>query len=564
MKKHIFFTLLQLTFFIAQFANLNAQTDIIELDSCSGSAVKTVPFDKPFIIKLPIEAENVNKVFLIKKYKHLTLNETIVHYIEKSKMDKVLEIEKNYFWTKKTGGKNYLFISVADKYLFKPSQAYFIIPEFRQTNNSVLSFFDLYYQSTLDDKTRAKEALLRAQDSLSVYETHMRNIYGDFLNFGFMTLADMTGDRPAFARDPSTAFVNSLEKRYELSKKTFNLGLPIRSQSLLKSFMAFDTVTYAKLLSDKHLKNDAVVYLHGNNLLKNEIKNAVNDQVEITRLNNLLSGASSLNCFRCETADSGKDRFKDLNKRLFNIDSSLRQLNILQSTLVLLRHNGNPSVSLDDELRKTDTWLREFRASRDSLNVMGKQRKKIEDVIMDSVFVGKKFTYTQVFSGNTYMSFETRNKMLLTPDFGIVTSLNPSYRKSLQYAIIPYMGFHINMMAVDKDIPFTSYRKNPLQRLSLMVGWSLVNINKNPEYENFFANSSLLTGIGIRLSNAIRLTAGKQWLFKIGTDEANNQTRSLKAISYAGISFDLNIKQYLNGFLDILSGFGKSNESDSQ
>lgn len=560
MNKHFLLSTLVIIFYAFQSNYLNAQTDVIEIDSSTRSAVRAVPFDKPFLIKTQIEAESVKRVFLIKKFKNYTLDSTIAHYISKVKTYTVPGIKTNYFWTRKTGDKNFLFISIADDYLFKPSESYFIIPEFEQSDASAVAFFDLYYQSKLLGNRNQKAALTQAQVSLSKFETQMRKIYGDNLVFGFMTLSDFTTDT-AFARDPNTILVNFLEQRYELSKNIFTKGLPARSATLNTNFPSFDSITYMQLLSDSHLNKDAVTYLSGNNLSKNDIISDLNYLQQTTQLGSLLSGTINLGCIFCEKADTSSNTVKDLNKRLSNIDFSIKQLNMLQRSLYILKPMATTTSSIATGITRINTWLSELQLSKDSLCLMAKQRKKIEDVIMDSVFVGKTFTYTQILSGNTYMNFETRNKLLLTPDFGIVTPAITSEGKSLEYGIIPYLGFHINLMAVDKDITFKSYKKNPLQYFSIMVGWSLVNMNKNSAYANFFEKSSLLTGLGIRLNNIIRITAGSQWLFKLGLDATNNQTRTLYAIPYVGLSFDLNIKQYLNGFVDILSEIGKTNPS---
>lgn len=113
-------------------------------------------------------------------------------------------------------------------------------------------------------------------------------------------------------------------------------------------------------------------------------------------------------------------------------------------------------------------------------------------------------------------------------------------------------------MTVDKDLSFSSYKKNWKQRFSVMVGWSLVSMkNNDSKYTNFFEKSSLLTGIDFRFNNVIRITTGAQRLFKT-KDSHNNSARILQPFAFIGISFDLNIKQYFNGFTDLPSGIGKT------
>jgi hypothetical protein len=541
--------------------NLFAQTDLIEIDSATRAAVRTVPFDKPFLIKVPIEAESVNNIFLIKKHKNKSLDGTVAYYSSSPGGYKIPKIEKNYFWTKKTRGKNYLFISIADEYLFKPSESYFIIPDFRQTDASVINFFDAYYQSTISTGSTQAALLTKAEEHLSKFEGQMRKIYGNKIDFGFMTLDHFINNRKDFDSDTNTLRIDTLQQRYESSKSIANTGLASATTRLSANFPSFDSITSMQLFTGSTINKEATSYISGNNLFKNDLISDLSYLRQTNQLNNLLSGATALTCALCEQADISSNTVKELNKRAANIDSSIKQLNMLQRSLYLLKAKATPKSNVDTGITRINLWLRELEASKDAIVIMAKQRSKIEDIIMDSVFAGRKFTYTQILSGNTYMSFETRNKMLLTPDFGIVTSAITSEGKSLEYGIIPYLGFHINLMAVDKDITFKSYKKHPLQYFSLMVGWSLVNMKKDSAYANFFEKSSLLTGIGFRLNNAFRITAGTQWLFKLGLDANHQETRKLKAMPFIGLSFDLNVKQYLNGFTDLLSGIGKTNPS---
>ena len=68
----------------------------------------------------------------------------------------------------------------------------------------------------------------------------------------------------------------------------------------------------------------------------------------------------------------------------------------------------------------------------------------------------------------------------------------------------------------------------------------------------------MFTGVGYRINNVLRFSAGTEWLFKVGRDGNGDPTKKLASIPYIGISLDLDIKAYLNGFVDLLSGIGKT------
>lgn len=552
--------LLLLFFFSLGYRTVYAQIDVIEIDTITRAAVRTAPFDKPFLIKAQIETEEVKRVSIIPKIGYKTLDQTIAYYIKKNNGSyTVPQMEENYFWTRKIGDKNFLFISIADDYLFKPSKAYFIIPDYKQTDATVVSFFDLYYQASLGGSGAAAN-LARAEESLAAFETKMRKIYGP-LDFGFMTSTDFVTNRRGF----DSAFTKNLlvvYQRYQLSKTNFNNGLPARLTTLTTNLPSFDSLTYHQLNLDTSVNKEAVAYLTGKQYTKNDAVSDFSTINQTTQTSQILSGVLGLHCITCEKADASSDAPKDIAKRTTNLDSSIKQLLLLQRALYLLTPKNTaprrPTGNIATSISRINTWVEQLQQSKDSLNLLIKQRKKIENTIMDSIFVGKMFTYSQILAGNSYLNFETRNKLLLTPDFGIVTPSLFKAGKELEYGIIPYVGFHINLMAVDKDISYGSYKKSPLQYLSLMVGWSLVSMNKDSAYANFFEKSSFLTGVGYRLNNVIRVTGGLQWLFKLGVDDSKNPTRKLKPVPYVGLSFDLNIKQYLNGFVDLLSGIGKT------
>lgn len=532
-----------------------AQVDVIEIDSITRSAVRTAPFDKPFLIKTPIEAEGVKRVFLIQRAGRRTLYETINHYISTAGPGyQVPRLEPNYFWTRKIGDKNYLFISIADKYLFKPSESYFILPDLRQSDPSVIAFFDAFYQHTLAGGAPGP-ALTSARNHLERFDQQMRRIFGDNLIFGFMTLAHFDANMAAFTSAFNTIVLPTYVL-YDANKTAFGTGLPARVALLSANWPVFTAVTRRQLQLDATLNKEAIAYLSGKDYSKNDMIADLTAAGAAGLTADLLSGVRGLHCVRCEPLNINSNTVRDLSKRTANLDSSVRYLGQLQRALYLLTPTGDASVAAS--LTSIEVWIAQLQTSRGLLENMIQQRKTIEDKIMDNYFDGMGFTYTQVLGGNTYLNFETRNKLLLTPDFGVVTPSISGEGKGLDYGIIPYLGFHVNLMAVDKDIVYKSYRKHLLQRLSLMVGWSLVNLAKADKYDNFFEKSALLTGAGYRLNNVIRITTGAAWLFRLGVDQRGDPTRKLKAAPYLGLSFDLNIKQYLNGFTDLLSGIGKT------
>ncbi|MBK6499896.1 MAG: hypothetical protein IPG00_17740 [Saprospiraceae bacterium] len=215
------------------------------------------------------------------------------------------------------------------------------------------------------------------------------------------------------------------------------------------------------------------------------------------------------------------------------------------------------------EIIKIDNFLNQINKNKIELTDIISRRKEIDKVLFSRIFVGYGFFGLDILSGNSIMSFEARNKITLVPEFGIVTSAFNRKGKDLEYEIIPYIGFSINFMGINKDISFSSYTKDWKQRVSFGIGWSLVNLNKDAERASFFEKGSMLTGLGFRINNTIKATTGVQMYFDLSKDNLNNEIRKLAAVPYIGLSFDLSVKDFLGGFLDIIPGIGKSKNISS-
>jgi hypothetical protein len=549
------FTTAMLSLILAQ--QISAQADIIEVDSIIGGATKMMPYNKSFTIKIPIDAEDMSVVHIIKKFRYYNLDQSIAHYIKKGAGTYApVEIPSNYYSIRKVSDKNYLFLTFADAFLLEPSASYFIIFTHKKLGRSVLDFFDNYYASRFGPVAVRPAAASLSLQSLADFEAGMHKIFGS-IQFGFYSVADYT--RPASTFHPNfIAHLLPLYTNYSLAEAAYNAMNVANAAAMSAAVPDLTVLSNKELLVDATMNKEVLAFLLGKEFSNNNMASDLNTLAMQARFTDLLQGNIALDCIFCNPIDPTSTLQNDISKRISNIDTSLKMMNNLKRVLyLLLPRNAAPfNIPLCiTNIINSEAYLL---SSKSGLKSLLKSRKEIEAAIVDNVYDGFRFNYASMASGNCYMNFETRNKVLLTPDFGIVTPAITKPGKDLDYGIVPYLGFHINLMAVDRDLVYTSYKKNWKQYFSIMVGWSLVNLHKDEKYDNFFEKSSLLTGVGFRLSNVIRITAGSQWLFKLGKDDNNDHTRKLKAIPYIGLSFDLNIKQYINGFTDLLSGIGKT------
>src|SRR5205085_10818746 len=125
----------------------------------------------------------------------------------------------------------------------------------------------------------------------------------------------------------------------------------------------------------------------------------------------------------------------------------------------------------------------------------------------------------------------------IVPDFGLIGVYKNS---GLAFKdLTPYLGFHINFRSIDKNIPMRRvYYKSWRHYFSFMSGITLRSLAIAGKREDFFANNNLITGIGLRLNNALRITGGLVWFKKIDPNPVSAD-KPLSCSGFTGLSLDL-------------------------
>lgn len=558
MKKHY---LLLFLFCLAQKLSLFAQTEIITLDSSSWNKPVSVGYDKKLFITIPIEEESVSNIFVIKKHKYFSFDSSF----SKNGVNKYGKVEKSlptkYFKVIKQDTKNILQVVIEDTFMLKPSSSYYFVVFYNKLPKEAQSFLDHYYSyDTASVGNKGKYDTLR-NNALIDYTRSMRKYFGMKTDLAYIDYDNIKRDTNfVFYND----FVRLLKPKYDkLSalKKTYQDNITNGVNKITTFWPNYEQVSFKQFFEDTLLTKQFRDYITSKEMKLNADISDLLILKNRGKLSELLTGAVSIGCIFCEKANINSEATKDITKRQANISQSINSLNELNRALTMVKLKPLPATILPDTVIARNMGLIELLIqSAGEIKEIGTARKEVDKASIDSTFMkGRRFLSASVFTGNTYLNFETRNKSMVTPDFGFATSAFSKEGKNLEYGLIPYLGFHINFMAVDKDIEFPSYKKDWKQRVSFMVGWSMVSLkNQDSTYRNFFDKSSLLTGFGFRLSNAFRITTGTQWVFKYSLDGNNNESRKLRAMPFVGISIDFNVKQYLNGFVDLLSGISKT------
>jgi hypothetical protein len=151
-----------------------------------------------------------------------------------------------------------------------------------------------------------------------------------------------------------------------------------------------------------------------------------------------------------------------------------------------------------------------------------------------------------IASGSTsVLDFLSANKFRITPDFGLVTVFKG---KGLELQdMSPYLGFHINFRSIDKTIEMKHVRyKSWRHYFSIMAGITLRSLKIEGQRDDFFGNSCLLTGLGFRLNNFFRVTAGTVWFRSIDKNPLS-ANKPLAFSPFAGLSLDLELQTLFGG-----------------
>lgn len=544
-----------------------SQAEIIEVDSVNKQFNKVVPIDKPFTVKYKIEKGSVEKILIVKKVKGSFIGNSIKSSLSKS--NTLNSIDEKYWNVKREGNGTYLYINIADDYLFKPGDSYFIIPIFKGIVSE--DVFKYFFAINSEIKVNGSDTLKIYGASRTIhsnlmkkYEKGIQDIVKDSTILGTMTTRFLNDEEnfKKFLSDSNFVRANKLIDTLILLQKLLDDNTVTRRNNIIANFPDFSYLTNAQLLNNLNIQDDIASFLLGAKGINNSILNVFQYAIDNNSFDPIIAGTVNIKCINCKKIETKSFDQEDLEKRKSNLDTLYKYTFDLRSYIYLLKPNII-ETEWRTNLKKIDNFLDQINKSSDDINNLIIARKKADQIIFGERFVSRSFFNLDILSGNSILSFEARTKITLVPEFGIVSSAFTPKGRDLEYGLIPYLGFSINFMGINKDVKYSSYTKDWRQRVSFGIGWSLVNLNKDSERASFFEKGSMLTGLGFRLSNTIKATAGAQMYFDISKDMMNNEVRKLTAVPYVGLSFDLSVKDFLGGLLDIIPGIGKTKNISS-
>jgi hypothetical protein len=146
---------------------------------------------------------------------------------------------------------------------------------------------------------------------------------------------------------------------------------------------------------------------------------------------------------------------------------------------------------------------------------------------------------------NTTADFITRTSYYVSLDAGLAVIF---YEKAFSNEIQPYYGVNFHMGPINKQRTYKLFPKcNTLKSLwkntSFILGVTINSLNEGRR-KNTLKDASILTGVGLRIFEPVRLSYGGVWN-KVESENPLNSKTKLKYYSYVSLSFDLDVGKYL-------------------
>jgi hypothetical protein len=503
---------------------------VIEVDSISLKPNETIPFDKEFQLKIRFDSEP-EYVELIKNDGRRNWVETLKKRTKGTYAYTIPQIPKTNFEFRKDGGKNYLFI------------------KFGEHQTTYYKKFNLDSTRYRYKKSKSSNDFLKPGSAYTILLPKPRE--KGFAIFDKIDAGDQTGaqtsidelyDADADALGGLTYHIKSLSKAnafYTSSLQQLYSTVAAERTAIDKSATKYGSVQSSTTLKDSRNKlldskvaEVSLKYKDTKMLMVIYVSILKSTAAQITKV---LTGELSLR----KIGEEDKDI--TVSKQINNLQESIEDLVALNEFINWCIDKSWIITGTND----LPTLIKQMGDNKTHLSEIAKNTTLIRKAIIENGY----FVEPVVIEGNSYIySFETRNKLQISPDFGYTVY---GFQKGFT-GFTPYLGFHVNFRYIDKDIPFSIFKKfnrypnkTVWHYLSFMTAWTLASIDKENKRENFFENGALMTGFGLRISHSVRIVGGNLWFYKQNPVSAIKD-RKLAITPFVGLSLDLSLKSLMN------------------
>ncbi len=241
---------------------------------------------------------------------------------------------------------------------------------------------------------------------------------------------------------------------------------------------------------------------------------------------------------------------EDYNGRLKNLKKTIDILNGFQQKAFELygRDNDVTVKACSDALQ----------ADLTALNNNQQHLQDAFDALNKAIVADANLNEFSLLIGTTYAKdIATRGKNIFTLDLGLAFMNAWNYRN--QPSLLPklYYGVNIYLRPINKnmrqevlpqglkynDTTKLNYnivdQKSVWQHVSISVGFATGSYS-NPDFDNLFNNTTLLTGIGYRFFGAFKASAGTGWLRRTSNNPVVT-SKELCFAPYVSLSVDLDL-----------------------
>ncbi len=249
------------------------------------------------------------------------------------------------------------------------------------------------------------------------------------------------------------------------------------------------------------------------------------------------------------TGNLNQKRETNLTSKIKNINKNIDALNLFIEDLKDIRLlYPQLDAMFDDLISETKALIVLLKKFKGEMETIISKILKLDVHVIDEFI----FTNTQFEK----ISKEAAHWVL--PDVGVLYAFNKNYN-----VIRPFLGVNINFGPVDKDIK-TRYitRDNDVvganklsrflrQHTSLMLGVSFGTLKIENERDDLFNSINLITGFGVRLNRALRISGGALWYKQVNPNPLISDKKT-KAMGYLSVSFDIEFRNATQGNLNKL------------
>lgn len=166
-----------------------------------------------------------------------------------------------------------------------------------------------------------------------------------------------------------------------------------------------------------------------------------------------------------------------------------------------------------------------------------------------------------VQNGSTTADFMTRAEYYITADMGLAfwfPPADPGFDKST--VILPYYGINFNFFPINRQVSYSLFSRSSLKfgkrlvrNLSGVIGLSVNTPSSTSQYRKVLFDSPsafLLTGMGLRISDYIRVSGGYIWYNQRNANPLIDRFDT-RGAWYGSVSIDLDVKKYVGNLIDL-------------